>query len=199
MFTLKEVIIVEGRYDKIKLSNFIDSPIFVTNGFSVFNNKESQKAIRNFAKTDGIVILTDSDSAGLKIRAFVKQLALEGNIFDAYVPEIEGKERRKTTPGKEGILGVEGITEEIIIKALLDSGATIKGEKKTEKKTLPITKNDLYILGLSGRENSQDLRKKILKELGLPTKMSSNMLVSVISRRFTKDEFAEFVEKVKKL
>lgn len=199
MFSVKEVMIVEGLYDKIKLSGFIESPVFAVNGFRIFNDKEMQRAVRTFAEKTGIVILTDSDSAGLKIRAFIKQLVRDGAVFDAYVPEICGKERRKSVGGKEGLLGVEGISEEIILKAIKASGALVCGIREQKRAKTPISKADFYALGLSGRENSGEIRKKLLKELSLPSKMSANMLVSVVNRVLTKEELCELVDKIQKI
>ncbi|MBR4723847.1 MAG: DUF4093 domain-containing protein [Clostridia bacterium] len=199
MFSVKEVIITEGLYDKIKLSGFIESPVFITEGFKIFNDKDMQKAVRTFSEKTGIVILTDSDSAGLKIRAFIKQLAKDGTVFDAYVPEIYGKERRKSVGGKEGILGVEGISEHIIMEALKKSGAKVCGVRKEKRAKTPVLKSDFYALGLSGRENSHKLRTALLKELSLPSKMSSNMLISVIDRLLTKEELCALVDKIKKI
>ena len=199
MFSVKEIIIVEGLYDKIKLSGFIESPVFAVGGFQIFKDKDMQKTIRALSRKTGIVILTDSDSAGLKIRAFIKQLAKDGTVFDAYVPEIYGKERRKTAPGKEGLLGVEGISEDIILNALRKSGAKVCGVREEKRAKTPILKSDFYALGLSGRENSQRIRKALLKELRLPSKMSANMLVSVVNRLLTKEELYTLVDKIKKL
>ena len=199
MYSVKEVIIVEGIYDRIKLSGFIESPVFAVGGFSVFNDDGAKKAIKTFAKKTGIVILTDSDSAGLKIRAFIKQLVREGTVFDAFVPEIYGKERRKTVGGKEGVLGVEGIDGEVIIEAIKSSGATVSGEKRGKRMSVPITKADFYAMGLSGGESSGKLRKILLKELNLPTKMSANMLISVIDRLLDREELYALVDKIKKM
>jgi ribonuclease M5 len=199
MFSVKEIIVTEGLYDKIKLSGFIESPVFITEGFKIFNDKGIQNAIRTFAKETGIVILTDSDSAGLKIRAFIKQLVKDGTVFDAYVPEIYGKERRKSVGGKEGLLGVEGIPCDIILEAIKKSGAEICGERSEKRAKTPVLKSDFYALGLSGRENSHRLRSELLKELSLPSKMSSNMLISVVNRLLTKEELSELVDKIKKI
>jgi len=199
MFSVKEIIITEGLYDKIKLSGFIESPVFITEGFRIFNDKDMQKAVRTFAEQTGIVILTDSDSAGLKIRAFIKQLAKDGTVFDAYVPEIYGKERRKSAGGKEGLLGVEGISEDIIMDALKKSGALVSGVREEKRAKTPILKSDFYALGLSGRENSEKMRKELLKVLNLPSKMSSNMLISVVNRLLTKEELCDLVDKIQKV
>lgn len=180
MIRVKEAIIVEGKYDKIKLSGFIDGFIFVTDGFSVFNNKKDQQTIRTLAEKTGIVILTDSDTAGIKIRNFIKQLVGKDMVKHAYIPEIPGKERRKNTPGKEGLLGVEGICEEIVIDALIKSGCTVEDKAMEEKSKL--TKTDLFAMGLSGGKNSAELRVKVALKLGLPSKLSANMLLDAINR-----------------
>ena len=196
MYTVKETLIVEGTYDKIKLSGFIDSIIFTTNGFAVFKNKQAQRSIRTFAEKTGIVILTDSDSAGIKIRNFVKQLAKDGRVLHAYIPELQGKEKRKTAPGKEGLLGVEGISEEIIMDAIRKSGATVNGERGSCREKKPVTKADFYAMGLSGGKNSEELRRKLAKKLGIPSKLSSNMLLSAVNRMLTSEELAEIIGEI---
>ena len=196
LYHIKETILVEGIYDKIKLSGFIDGVILVSGGFSVFNNKYLQKTISTMAKKTGLVILTDSDSAGIKIRNFVKQLSPDANILNAYVPEIKGKEKRKDKSSKEGLLGVEGISEEIIIDALKKSGATIEGTSLMPKTQREITKADMYRLGLSGKENSLYLRQEISKKLGLPSKLSANSLLDVINRLLTYEELEEMVNSI---
>ena len=196
MYHIKEAILVEGIYDKIKLSQFIDGVILVSGGFSVMNNKSLQKAIKTMAEKTGLVILTDSDSAGIKIRNFVKQLAPDSNILNAYVPEIKGREKRKDKSSKEGLLGVEGISEEIIIDALKKSGALIEGSKLSPKAQREITKTDMYRLGLSGKENSLYLRQEISKKLGLPSKLSANSLLDVINRLLTYEELKEMVDSI---
>lgn len=199
MFTIKETIIVEGIYDKIKLSGFIDSLIIMTDGYSVFNNKNLQKSIKTLAENTGIVILTDSDGAGIKIRNFVKQLCPKEQVKHAYVPEIAGKERRKRIAGKAGLLGVEGISDEIIISALKESGCTINGSSQEQKKAQSITKADFYTLGLSGKDESSDLRRKLALALGLPSKLSSNMLLDVVNRLLTPQELAILLENIKEM
>ena len=199
MITVKETIIVEGIYDKIKLSGFIDSLIFMTDGYSVFNNKNLQKSIKTLAEKTGIVILTDSDSAGIKIRNFVKQLCPKEQVKHAYVPEISGKERRKKVAGKAGLLGVEGISEEIIINALKESGCTINGHPEEKRTNRKITKLDFYTMGLSGKDESSELRKKLARSLGLPSKLSSNMLLDAANRLLTYDELAILLENINKI
>lgn len=196
MYKVEEAIIVEGVYDKIKLSSFIDGLIFTTGGFSVFSNKASQKNIKRLAEKTGIVILSDSDSAGLKIRNFVKQLAPGTNILNAYVPSIEGREKRKSKASKEGLLGVEGMTEEIIIKAIINSGATVNGSSITPKADRCITKADLYRLSLSGKDNSSYLRKQISARMGFAENLSANMFLDVINRMLTYDELSLLTDEI---
>lgn len=198
MYNIKETIVVEGTYDKIKLSGFVDSLIFTTKGFEIFKNKQAQQALRTLAKKTGLVILTDSDSAGIKIRNFVKQLAPNDRVLHAYVPEIHGKEKRKTAPGKEGLLGVEGISEEIIMDALKKSGAEVNGEHGEVRAPKPITKTDLYMLGISGGEGSAELRQKLAKQLGIPSKLSANMLLAAVNRLLTRDELVSMIGEIKK-
>ena len=196
MYKIKETIIVEGLYDKIKLSQFVDGVIFVTNGFSVFTNENMQKSIQELGKRTGIVILTDSDSAGFKIRNFVKQLLPTELVKHAYIPNIEGKEKRKRIGGKEGLLGVEGVSDDVIIEALRASGATIDGENTRVKNNRTITKADMFNLGLSGTKDSAKMRVLLTQELGLPYKISSNMLLDVINRLLTFDELCELVQNI---
>lgn len=192
MYSIKEAIIVEGTYDQIKLSGFIDGIIIKTNGFSIFNDKKKLETIRTLAEKTGIVILTDSDTAGFKIRNYIKQTIPEEMVKHAYVPDIRGKEKRKTRASKEGLLGVEGINESIIIKALKDSGCEINGISEQKEKSREITKTDLYLLGLSGGEDSSQKRIQLCSELGIPAKISSNMLTAVLNRLFDYEQLYEY-------
>lgn len=194
MYKIKETIIVEGVYDKIKLSRFIDGVIIQTNGFSIFKSKALMQSIKTLAEKTGVVILTDSDSAGFQIRNYIKQALLGDKVLHAYIPDIKGKEKRKQTAGKEGLLGVEGIDEDIIIDALKKAGCTLDGDKTSQRKGREITKADLFRLGLSGGNNSHELRDKLSKELGLPSKISANMLLDVINRLLTYEELCEIVQ-----
>ncbi len=198
MYTIKEAVIVEGTYDKIKLSSFLDGIIYVTGGFSVISNGKRLQTIKTLAEKTGIVILTDSDSAGFKIRNYIKQSIPEELVKHAYIPEIAGKEKRKTRAGKEGLLGVEGISQELIIKALADAGCEINGEASRIPEHKPITKADFYLLGLSGDENSAKKRHALAKSLGLPSKISANMLLSVVNRILTPDELAKLCDELSK-
>lgn len=190
MIKIEQAIIVEGKYDKIKLSSFVDALIITVNGFSIFKDKEKAEFIKSLAKTRGIIILTDSDNAGKMIRKKINSLILEGNVFNAYVPEFFGKEKRKATPSKQGLLGVEGVKKECIIKALNDCG--IKFYDKCDKEN-QITNYDLYRLGIAGKSNSSEFRKKLLKTLGLPTNLSKNDFLEIVRRRFSISEFEKFV------
>jgi len=195
MIRVKEAIIVEGKYDKIKLSGFVDGLIFVADGFSIFNNKKDQQTIKTLAEKTGIVILTDSDSAGLKIRNFVKQLVPKEQVKHAYIPEVFGKEKRKAVAGKEGLLGVEGIDEKTITEALIKSGCTVDGEAKSDKDRL--TKTDFFKMGLSGGEKSAELRRELSKKLGLPSKLSANMLLDAVNRMSDRETVIKMLNEAK--
>lgn len=192
MISVKEAIIVEGRYDKIKLSSIVDTPIIETGGFRIFKDKEKQNLIRNIAKKRGILILTDSDSAGFVIRNFLKGIVPENEIKNAYIPQLKGKEKRKAEPSKEGLLGVEGLSEAFLVKAIQNSGATVLNENKPEVRA-EITKGDLYELGLSGRANSAVMREKLLKKLELPAYLTTNALVSALNCLYSLEELKNIV------
>lgn len=197
MYRVKEEIIVEGVYDKIKLSRFIDAPILTTGGFSVYRRKDAIATIQKLAETTGIVILTDSDSAGFRIRSYIKQSIQGGRVLHAYVPDIHGKEKRKRVPGKEGLLGVEGMKEEIILDALVKSGATVDGTSTEPKRARAITKADMMKAGLSGGAGSRELRTRLCEELGIPMKISANMLLDMLNRLLDYDEFVRMTDELK--
>lgn len=180
MISIKEVIVVEGRYDKNTLSQIVDATIVETSGFGIFKDKEKQGMLRSLARRRGIIILTDSDGAGFVIRNFISGIVEQQYIKHAYIPDIEGKERRKNAPSREGKLGVEGMSPEIIIKALQNSGACIN-EGGSEPTYGEITKADLYALGLFGREGSGEQRKALQRSLELPEGLSSNGLLKVLN------------------
>lgn len=186
MISVKEAIIVEGRYDKIKLSGIVDAPIIETNGFRVFSDKEKQALIRDIAAKRGILVLTDSDGAGFVIRNFLRGAVPRQQIKHCYIPQIEGKERRKPQKSKEGLLGVEGVTDEIIIDAIRKSGATILGEEQKQRQE--ITKADLFELGLTGGENSAQKRQALLKKLNMPTYLSTNALLTALNCLYSLEE-----------
>lgn len=198
MLHVKQAVVVEGKYDKIKLSSVIDGVIIPTDGFNVFKNKETLALIRYFAETTGIIILTDSDAAGFKIRSFLKGAVGKGEILNVYVPDIFGKERRKTAPSKEGKLGVEGMEKEIILEAFRKAG--IAAEEKVEQSQRdPITKLDLYECGLSGGKNSSAMRKKLLAELKLPELLTASGMVAILNTMMSRQELLALAEKINKL
>ena len=183
-------IVVEGKYDKIRLENIFDAPIITTDGFGIFKNGEKAEYIKKLALKNGIIILTDSDSAGNMIRNHIKGILPNVNIINVYLPEIKGKEKRKQTPSKQGLLGVEGISDQIIVDAFKRAGITsqkAEGEK--------ITKLDLYNIGLVGAKESFHARKSLLKRLGLPTTLSANALLDALNTLYTKKEFEEIIER----
>ncbi len=188
MLKLKQAVIVEGKYDKIKLSSIIDALIIEVNGFQIFKNKETVELIKTLASTCGIIIMTDSDSAGMLIRNRITQIAKHGIIYQAYVPQILGKERRKSNPSSEGILGVEGVNKEHILLALSRCG--IDAEDSTKAKDT-ITTLDLYNLGLTGKQNSKELRCKVLTKLNLPKNISKNNLLKILHHITTLEELKE--------
>ena len=177
MYKVKETIVVEGIYDKIKLSRFIDAVIIVTNGFCVFSDDRILESIKKMADETGIVILTDSDSAGFKIRNYIKQSLPKEKVKHAYVPDVHGKEKRKREPGKEGLLGVEGIKDDIILDSLKKAGCTIDGSATAVKE---------------GREK----RNALAHSLGIPMKISANMLLDMLNRLLNYDEFCEIVQNI---
>ncbi len=192
MINIREAIVVEGRYDKNTLSQIVNAPIFETSGFGIFKDKQQLALLRRVAKTRGLIVLTDSDGAGFVIRNHLKSVIEPQYLKHAYIPDIPGKERRKTAPGKEGKLGVEGMEREILIAALKNAGATIEGE---ESAALPgITKQNMVELGLSGGKNSAYLRKALLKKLDLPEHMSANALLQALNLLYTLDEIEEIVK-----
>lgn len=197
MISVKEAIIVEGRYDKIKLSSIVSSPIIDTGGFRVFKDKEKQNLIKKISAQRGLLVLTDSDSAGFVIRNFLKGIVPENELKHAYVPQLKGKEKRKAEASKEGLLGVEGMDEQIIVRAIQNSGATILNYDK-KVKSGDIEKSDLYELGLSGRENSAVLREKLLKHLQLPSYLTTNAMLTALNCLYSLEELKELIENMNK-
>lgn len=198
MIRVKEAIIVEGKYDKIKLSSLIDGLIIETHGFGIFKDKEQMALIRRLADSRGILILTDSDSAGFLIRNHLVGAIDPAKIKHAYIPDILGKERRKDTPSKEGKLGVEGMPVQEIYRALQRAGVNCEqeGPQNTKESVRAITKMDLYEAGLSGGEGSAQRRKLLLKKLQLPERLAVNSLVRVLNQIMTYEEFSETVQKL---
>lgn len=187
MVKVQQAILVEGRYDKNTLSQIVDAPIFETSGFGIFKNKEQVAFLRRVAERQGLIVFTDSDGAGFVIRNHIKSAIPGKYLLHAYIPDIPGKERRKAAPGKEGKLGVEGMTPEIILKALRDCGATMDGTAQEPRKA--ITKQDFMELGLSGGPGSSERRKALLKKLKLPEHMSSNAMLQAVNLLYSPEEF----------
>ncbi len=194
MYKIKETIIVEGIYDKIKLSRFLDAVIIVTNGFGAFRDPAIIESIKRMAEETGIVILTDSDTAGFRIRNYIKQYIPKENVKHAYIPEVKGKEKRKSEAGKEGLIGVEGIRDDIILDALKKAGCVIDGNAFTPRESRKITKTDLFMAGLSGGERSREKRASLAASLGIPMKISANMLLDILNRLLDYDEFCEIIQ-----
>lgn len=193
MVKICEAVVVEGRYDKNTLSQIIDAPIFQTNGFSVMNDREQLELLRRVARERGLIVLTDSDGAGFVIRNFLKSAIPAQQLKHAYIPEISGKERRKKTPGKEGILGVEGMNAQILLDCLRNAGATMD-ENETSEPRESITKQDLFEMGLSGGANSSMKRKQLLQYLRLPSQMSTNAMLQALNLLYTKDEVYKILD-----
>ena len=192
MVKIKEAIVVEGRYDKNTLSQILDAPILETSGFGIFKDKQQMALLRRIAETRGLIVFTDSDGAGFVIRNHIKS-AIPGRFLKhAYIPDIYGKEKRKDAPGKEGKLGVEGMTREVILESLRRAGATIEGEESPA--TRQITKQDLMELGLSGTPEASGNRLKLLKKLNLPERMSPNAMLQALNLLYNLEELTTIVE-----
>lgn len=194
MIRVKEAVIVEGKYDKIKLSALIDGLILPTNGFRIFKDPEQLALIRALADTRGILILTDSDSAGFQIRNYLAGAVAPEKIRHAYIPDLFGKERRKTKPSKEGKLGVEGVPLAVLKEALLRAG--IGSCENAPAKGRRITKADLYENGLSGGPNSAKKRAALLRRLSLPEHLSANALPEVLSGLLNYEEFCRIASEL---
>lgn len=192
MLHIEQAIIVEGKYDKIKLSSIIDAVILVTDGFRIFKDEEKMSIIRYYAATTGVLILTDSDSAGFKIRNYLKG-SVGGNVTNVYIPDVFGKERRKVHPSKEGKLGVEGIDPDVIIDAFRKAGVLFSERDETRER---ITRLDLYNDGLSGRENSSLKRKILLKELGLPELLTTTGMLEILNTMMSVEEYHQLMARI---
>ena len=193
MIKINEVIIVEGKSDKIKLERLVDTVIIETGGFRIFKDTEMRNMIRDLAEKRGIIILTDSDSAGFAIRNAIKGSVDSKYIKNAYISEIKGKERRKRNPSKEGLLGVEGVSDEEILSALKRAGINLDETDETKEETDKITKIDLFEDGFTGGTNSSERRKRLEQKLNLPTHLSTNKLVEVLNILLTYEEYKSLV------
>ena len=192
MVKVKEAIVVEGRYDKNTLSQIVDAPILETSGFGIFKDKQQMALLRRVAESRGLIVFTDSDGAGFVIRNHIKSAIPGKYLKHAYIPDILGKERRKSAPGKEGKLGVEGMSREIILEALRRGGATIEGEDAPQ--TRQITKQDLMELGLSGGPDASERRLQLLKKLNLPERMSPNAMLQALNLLYNLEELQAILQ-----
>ena len=188
MHSIREVIVVEGRYDKNTLSQVVDAVIIETSGFGIFNDAEKRKLLQTMAEARGLIVLTDSDGAGFVIRNYIKGCVDPKLVKHAYIPDVYGKERRKSAPSREGKLGVEGMKPQVLLDALIRAGATFDDEEN--KKSAPrISKADMYARGLSGREGSAEKRARLIKQLGLPERLTADSLLDVLNATMSREEF----------
>ena len=194
MVKIKEAIVVEGRYDKNTLSQIVDAPILETSGFGIFKDKAQMALLRRIAQTRGLIVFTDSDGAGFVIRNHIKSAIPGKYLKHAYIPDIPGKEKRKSAPGKEGKLGVEGMSREIILEALRRAGATIEGEEVPQ--SCRITKQDLMSLGLSGGPDAGANRLALLKKLNLPEHMSPNAMLQALNLLYSLEELEQILQTI---
>ena len=194
MLKIKEAIVVEGRYDKNTLSQIVDAPILETSGFGIFKDKEQMSLLRRVAERRGLIVFTESDGAGFVIRNHIKSAIPGKYLKHAYIPDVYGKEKRKATPGKEGKLGVEGLSPEILVDSLRRAGATIEGEDSPGNEG--ITKQDLMALGLSGGANAGARRRQLLKRLGLPERMSANAMLQALNLLCSLEELNAILEEM---
>lgn len=199
MIILQQAVIVEGRYDKIRLQSLVDGLILETNGFRIFKDREKLALIRSMAHRRGIVILTDSDTAGFKIRRYIQSAIPaedRNHLYQAYIPEILGKEKRKAQPSKAGTLGVEGMPTQILLDALKRAGVPISGETQKPREKA-VTKADFFQDGLTGSGNSSSLRQEVMSYLGLPHYLSANALLDVINSSMSRQEYEEMIADIK--
>ena len=192
MIRVREVIVVEGRYDKNTLSQIVDADILETSGFAVFRDRAMTAYLRRVAEKRGVIILTDADGAGLVIRGYLRGILPPEQVKHAYIPEIAGKERRKSVPGKEGKLGVEGMRPEVLLEALRRAGATIEGET-AQSRPAALTKTDLYELGLSGGRDSAGRRQMVLRLLALQGNLSANAMLQALTLLYTRQELEQLL------
>ena len=195
MKKIKEVIVVEGRYDKNTLSQVVDATVVTLGGFAVFNNREKLAFLRRLALERGLIVLTDSDGAGFVIRNYLKGALPRDQVKQAYIPDIHGKERRKRAPGKEGKLGVEGMRPQVLLESLRRAGATFLDEEdQSTAPKEPITKADLFALGLTGGTGSAARRQALLRQLDLPEHLTPNALLEALNLLYTREAFLKSTE-----
>lgn len=200
MLKIQQALLVEGKYDAARLTNLVEGTILTTDGFRVMKDRNLQKMLKQLAKAQGLLILTDSDAAGFKIRHFVTGLVGAQYVLQAYVPAIPGKESRKEQPGKEGLLGVEGVSDAVILQSLQDAlrGATERSSNAVLSGQ-PITYTDLYEWGISGTANSAEKRRVLLRQLGLPPRLSKKELLQVLNTLYTRDGLERQIQQMERL
>ena len=196
MRRLEEVLIVEGRYDKNALSQVVDAVILETSGFGIFHDRQKQALFRRMAEQRGLIILTDSDAAGFVIRNFIKGCVPPERLKQAYIPDIPGKERRKSAPSKEGKLGVEGMRPEVLLEALEKAGAHFRDEERSARSAERISKADLYRVGLSGGPGSREKRARLLRRLDLPERLTADGLLDVLNALMSREDFFGLTEEI---
>ena len=194
MMKIREAIVVEGRYDKAAVAAVVDTLIVDTAGFGIFSDKEKLAMLRRLARARGLVILTDSDGGGFVIRNFLKGAIDPALVKHAYIPDVYGKERRKKAPSKEGTMGVEGMSREVILEALRRAGVT--EEETAERQTEPITKAELYAMGLTGRPDSAARREAVKRALALPRHLTTNALLEVLNSLTTREELEKILSDI---
>ena len=195
MKRVREVIVVEGKYDAIRVKSAVEAVVVETHGFGLFRDKEQIALLRRLAASRGVLVLTDSDGAGFVIRNYLSGVLPPSQVKHAYIPEIAGKERRKAAPSKEGLLGVEGVDNAVILEALERAGATFEEDERAGAAPW-LTKGDLYADGLSGGPDSAGRRAALLRLLGLPQKLSANRLLEVINATMTPDEYRRVLQQI---
>ena len=196
MLKLEQAVLVEGKYDAARLTNLVDATILTTDGSRVFRDKELQNMLKRIAAAQGLIILTDSDDAGFRIRHFVTGLVGAEHVLQAYVPAVHGKEARKQAPGKEGLLGVEGVDDALVRQALLDALGAEVGAAPVRPAGRQITYTDLYEWGLSGKPGSAERKARLLNALGLPPRLSKKELVEAFNRLYTFEQLDELQLKI---
>lgn len=194
LLKIREAIVVEGRYDKNTLAQVVDAVILETAGFGVFKDEERLALLRRLAAKGGLIVLTDSDGAGFVIRNYLKGAIPPEQVKHAYIPDVYGKEQRKRSPGKEGKLGVEGMSPEVLRQAILQAGATVLGEENAPSPRGQLTPADLFSLGLSGTPDAAARRAALLRRLALPQHMSAKALLTVLNALYLPEEVPKLIE-----
>ena len=196
MLKIKEAIVVEGRYDKNTLSQLVDGVILETGGFGIYKDRAALALLRRLAEKQGLIVLTDSDGAGFQIRSYLKSALPPDQVKHAYIPDRPGKERRKRQPGKEGKLGVEGMSQQVLEQVLRQAGATILGEPPRQTRQASLTKADLYACGLAGGAGSREKRQRLLEKLDLPAHLTPNAMLPVLSALYDRQTLLDEMEKL---